>query len=39
MLVESDLNQGRSSIAHERVALLVVGILQQLLAEVIAEGI
>jgi hypothetical protein len=39
MLVESNLHKGTSSVAHERVALLVVGVLQQLLAEVIAERI
>ena len=39
MLIERDLDHVASGVTHERVALLVVGELQQLLAEVVAERI
>lgn len=39
MLVEGDLNQLMSSVVDESGALFVVGVLQQLLTEVIAERV
>jgi hypothetical protein len=39
VLIEGNLDQGRGSVADERVALLVVGVLKELLAEVVAKRI
>jgi hypothetical protein len=39
VLVKSDRDHGRASVAYERVALLVVGEFQQLLTKVVAKGI
>ena len=39
MLVEGDLDHGRCSSTDENSALVVVGVLEQLLTEVVAEGV
>ena len=39
MLIEGNLNQRGRSVADEGIALLIVGVLEELLAEVVAEWI
>jgi hypothetical protein len=39
VLVERDLHERRSGIRDKDITLLIIGELEQLLAEVIAEGI
>lgn len=39
MLIEGNLNQRRGSVAYKGVALLIVGVFEKLLAQVVAKGI